>query len=960
MKKFLLQAVFSIIAITFLSFSISPVGFPQNIQQENSGQNSEAVEFFLTDLYNQLVARGYISSSPFSNFDEIWNRDFSQFLAALRLYNENRGGILTPTHLYDSNQKTQVIYNENNFLYLNLSDPDQTIAIGEQRGITNYELMPVDFQTENLGFAITGNVQRLYAKFLRDWFFKVKRSGVIPDLASARDSGVKEFLTSYLDSLKSNGLIEHYDFHSLPDTLLIQVPTWADGEKAVPFELVPEFVNFFETIDEEAHSIENEINEDLSEYFVYAEPGKNRRPSRFFRSDLEFALQDAANAQEENWSTEQIRNAFLQTSGQRSSSCTPNYDDYGFLTVTPKNTCITALQGAYTAPYSSNEGATLRDKLSSLQQYGYQIHKIDGRFAGTPRENFSAQALMYAQTYILDGHGRADGSLAAFCYPNIPYGPQCCEAVRARAQALGFPTRNLNCSQPGPYHDDTGSIFGYDSGNRRCDDGNPPNPNWPGDAGNRCQINIYPSFFSGYGPKAAIFTEQCDAPGFGNEVMDYWSIGTCQLSIDSSVKHDSDLLSNDLLGRNQRHLFCTSTPPQHPSGPFCTSNGDGLLGFFLREVQTSQSTRGTTSLPPEQCHSEYNNWNGYEKYCQAVVTGREVTFVEFAPSVLLAGLSFPDVGPQFTAIFTSDVKPFHGSITAEVVGAKPRFQHEGRGPGYVYNLQGAYGSAAVHERDASLLFNPTFKFMGEGAQHEWMTEFPPNMSLKYGHTQADWPWYIKVTIEGVQAFPNGVALDGNGTAPDKWIWPHPDGQTINVEPWANLRGVAANGDSAKFKIPLLPNFGCCMPNLEARPVDPDDPSSPAATVQNGCTCTEVQYLGTNPNQNPYSQCYNMGLAGTINEGEIFPGTVHEDYYSCCGGPWCGPHGECPPLPPDQCYAGISTILGDCPHPPYPPDTHTIGSVYQYREWPLDAGAAPEQCEQIVSECVTDQPPKPNP
>lgn len=944
-QKFLIA---SLMMLVFLSAAQSGPAETADHHQPSLREN------FMIDLHNQLVHRGFLNERVVKNSHELSKEDLSQFLAALRNYDKSRGGVLTPNHLYDAGETLEIIYDEREALFASLRNPDQTIPIGGRTGITDFRLAPVNSETPDLGFVIAGNVQTLYAQYVRNWYLNEIHSGRVPDAAAFRGSGYQTYLSTYLETLSANGLLVRYDFYVFPDGILLQIPENTDGVKIIPIELVPEFVNFFETVHEEARSVESQINSDLSRYFVYLRPDANRRPERFLRSEIEWALESAADAQRLNAPGEEIGYRLLQTSPANDSACAPVYDAYGGGTVTPKNTCITALRGPYLAPYSSEEGAPLKDILSPIQQYGYRIYSIDGRFSGTTRENFSAPALRYAQTYILDGHGRADGSFASFCYPNIPYGPQCCEALRTRAHSLGFATRNLDCAQSGPYRDDTGTLIAFDSGNRRCDDGNAPNPNWPGDAGNRCQINLYPQFFSAYGSKAAVFTGQCDAPQIGSDIMDYWSNGICQTSYEGALTHDADLVVNDLLGKNQSLVNCSAERPNHPSGPFCLGSGDAILGFEHRTIQGSAAGRGTTASLPERCETQYNDWNGFEKNCHAVVTGRVETQVEFAPSISSARLSFSDQGPQFIALFTSSVKPFRGSMTARVVGGKPRLLREGRGPEAIYHHDSAYGAAAVHELDASLIFNPTFKFENE---LEWSTELPQNMVLKYGHSQSEWPWYIEVTLSGVET-KAGVKLDGNQTAQDKWIWPHKDGQTKTVEPWSNLRGVAANGDPGKFKIPLLPNFTCCMPNLEVRLLNPEDPASPAITVQNGCTCTEVATLKRlDPEINRWvPTCMTRGIFGTLNENQQFLGTVHKDYYSCCGAPICAPGENCDALPAEECRMAVIDNPQTCPSPPSPPGTLIWDTHYQFQPWPLDADSSVEQCPTIHGQCMADADP----
>lgn len=919
---------------------------PPPVHQANVSHSENAVselKWFLFDLYNNLVEQEYLAAEKLHSPGDIWRQNLIEFENALGRATLGKGAFVTSRYLYDSEQSAAVLVDENNRLYLHFLSPDQTVQIGKRYGLIGCQIHQVNMETPDLAYVISQNTQCLYANYLQNAYAQAPPDTVF-DYEFINQSGVENYLSAYLNNLSVNGLITSFSIEPQEEIISFVASDQAIGVKGVTFHISPGMVNTLSANDE-AVGIEINLNDIKMDVFIYVNESWGKAPTFIPRVDFDRALQ--AVIKQTNSSPSQKEETFLETYGysepasQRTPTDPPIHYPSGV--VTPANNIILEFIGA------QENALAISPILSQLSTYGYQIRKLDCRNAGRDGcfDPFVVDLFKKAQTMILEVHGAANGTFGAMCYPDIPYGNRCCLKLRHLAELFGLPTTRLNCSGPGPYQDDTGSIVASSTGSQTCGGDSAGSYDENYDQTNRCRIDFTPILYASLGEKAAVFSSQCYGGGplcgAYNNVKDFMAFPIPQLHV-FHARYDAKIIIEDLLGNVQRYLTCLPAAPTNPTSPFCVSPpADAIIGFNFRNIQSSIALRGTHfRMDSTSCENHYNPRDGSTQYCAAIETGDPRTAVEFAPAVDSA--VFANVnGPVFLTLFTSAVKPFVGSMTAELHG-KAQFAGQGEGPNHVYAKNSLYGNMAINHFGAALQFNPSIPFMDET---EWMTSPRSDMLQKYGASQGDgWPWYIEVTLSGVEAnWPDStVKLDGNATADNKWLWPYSGGPTVSVGPWSNINAKAANGDPFKIKIPVRPHFVCCMPNLEVNEAN--------YTFQNGCTCTEILTLHQwDLNRRRWvSTCEAYGLPGTVNEGQSFPGVVRRDFYSCCGGPICDPEGECPPLQPGECRTSVFERY-NCPVPDYPPGTRYTDTNYQFHEWPVDENENVEQCSTIHGRCV---------
>src|SRR3989338_7741858 len=202
----------------------------------------------LFHLYNHLIVKGFLNAPPLNSPPQIWQRDFSDFLAALLLFEPTKGGYVTPLELYYWNEHPLVYFGgaEQNDLFLNFSNPSQTIPIGRRYGFlpNTCSVVPVNEYTENLAVVIAQNSQCLYVQYLSSAYQAVPAPkppfnyGYI-----LNQSGVGAHLQDYLNGLVASGLVSNYMVDVANDSLSVQVFPGTAGLPSAQIALPPHLVN---------------------------------------------------------------------------------------------------------------------------------------------------------------------------------------------------------------------------------------------------------------------------------------------------------------------------------------------------------------------------------------------------------------------------------------------------------------------------------------------------------------------------------------------------------------------------------------------------------------------------------------------------------------------------------------------------------------------------------------------
>ncbi|PIQ85855.1 MAG: hypothetical protein COV74_06705, partial [Candidatus Omnitrophica bacterium CG11_big_fil_rev_8_21_14_0_20_45_26] len=871
---------------------------------------SQLLQQFLFDLYNGLIGKGFLDEVPLTKPAEIWKRDFDTFKTALKDYHPSLGSVVTAKHLYYPTLEIVVTADETN-LFAEIrdihhnQDPPEFLTLAPRTGLLSCEVKPVDQNTKDLAFVVGGNAQCLFAQYLSQQY----KSDPDPDKIFGWDyvlnSNVDVVLNDYLFSLKQRLLLDDYEINLENGHVFIDVIENTRGLQTVPVQLSLGLVSIYEP-EEEAQAVQNFLQNAIQDSFVYLGPREDRFPSTFSRDILSLAIQEViqAGADAFPW---QKKDAFLSIYGLQPiiQSLTPqDTPHYPWGTVTPLNAEILYIKG------SDHNGAFSKYTIEPFLQrlaggYGYHLTSFKYPKRGDLVE--IAKKLKSAQTIGWDAHGKADGSETLACL-DIPYGRECCEAVKEMAQELGLDTSPLICNDvlPAQYSDRDGIIFGLATGDETCPGGTETN---------RCLILLAPKLYDKLGEKGAVFTSQCYGGACANQgnVMDFFSESTNELNYSRISSYDTQILGDDLLGKTKERLICTERMNQKAKSPECQAPPPDMMYGWFRTVQASVEFRGTSDrvTKNEVCQDKYVcQWGvcGVKQYCKANVGGVEDTLVEFAPTV--THLSYGR-GNYFTINFSSPVKPGVGSVDWDDSACQPRLAGE------------AWMTSDIQDRSINIEFQgyPMMERLN------WLQTDPEIFRLRYGHDQNDWPWMIKVKVNGVKAS-NGIPLDGNSAAALKWVFPM---LNSSVEPWQDIMGAAPAGDTAEFWLPCLPPIACCLPNVE-------QDENTQNWYQNGCSCTGARSIDTNPS-NPEATCYVETPDHQIFEGETFL------WHECCDKNPEDPNGE------GVCNAYTKDVLEWCD------ENQTMWKIadftYHHREYSMDRHED-EDCETIRREGVCPQ------
>jgi len=538
-------------------------------------------------------------------------------------------------------------------------------------------------------------------------------------------------------------------------------------------------------------------------------------------------------------SGDSLRTAALQLAGASRNGSLPKYQTMAGSAlggvITPSNKDLVVFTGNNSSPAHSQ---SVRSFL--VGDLGYTLHPINASGNFQAGDEGVLTSLLSAQSLILNVLSGGFSPTKLQCYRDIqgfetlllPDGmnhgitTQCCERLRATAEALNIPgSASLDCDNSHPSNRSVsiaGALHVQDVTVSPC---GPHNCPCGGTAPNPCSIAAGINFLDFLGPKAALITAQC----FGGkcthnlDIADY--LGRSVAGNYSGADGCDDLqLAEDLKGDS---AFCKkTTPPAGQHEPW-----DGLAsahcGFpdteiypsspsTLRTIQESvKSRRAWSSAWINGCEDSFNP-AGLKQYQIAKINGNQSVAVEFAPTVsqaVLAGSS------MLTIDFTSALSSCE--VELELVGG---FAKDSSNDLY-YNKGCGNSNATVSFSTGA---DANFKFL---PQSEWLNTSASDMRDKYGHDQNDWPWYLKVTVEGQAA--NGVKLIGNSGATNHWLWASNEFDNL-ILPYTYQLGLYASGDNPfELHIPIEPPLSCCMPKVELKDSDGCGDMVP---VQNGCTC----------------------------------------------------------------------------------------------------------------------------
>ncbi|PIQ85856.1 MAG: hypothetical protein COV74_06710 [Candidatus Omnitrophica bacterium CG11_big_fil_rev_8_21_14_0_20_45_26] len=900
---------------------------PQSTHQDGTfpnGKLGKTFTHFIFDLYNGLIRQGYLNEPLLEYPHQIWSREFESIQNALALYDAERGGYVTHQHLYLPDQTATVTVEANDQLFLNLTAPPAHLLLGERRGILDFELDPVGPNEPDLAQKIGHNVQRLYAQYLRDLYRGLNDPDILFNYDFINTSGVEAYLKNYLNGLVNSGLVESYHVDMDEASVGIKVFQGAGG---LPFNAViitGDLVNTF-TANEEANVLAALYNDVIKDSFVYINPELQHDKFIFLRANLLVALQAVVDLGIEA-SPSKKRRAFLAMYGLGDRLVSTSQRDGGDIEypagiVTPANDKVAYVQGVdWNGAFAHGSG--FFPLTNAFPQYGYTVESHVYPFDDFPA---ALQALKKAQTIIFDVHGKSGGGLTLQCYPDVPFGVECCYKTKEAAAELGIDVSAMDCDNWPDYiigyYDPTHSVIGLSTGDKTCPGGGETD---------RCHIDLGTAIYDNLGTKAAVITSQCYggacSGSFGHvtNVMDYYSEGPGEINWTSISRYDVNILSEDVINHHRKHLDCLFDElTGDETTPSCRKPPEDMVYGLWRTIQHSVYLRKVSGKVDRNasfvyCEPAYTfQWpdlSGIKQYCAAHVAGEELTSVEFAPTFNQV-IYTPQDG-IFTAYTTSEIKDGVGNIEVDDSACPTRLSNDGD-----YDTALRSGSASV-----SLSGYPL-------ASEAFWEKDPDELQARYGQDQSNWPWLIKIKVSGAEA-PNGIALDGNDDAYRKWVWTLPG---KGAAPWRDVMGRQPAGDDAEFWLPCVPPIACCYPNLEPEPTNGGED---CIYVQNGCTCGSASSMGTDPDSDPYARCYvrapheDNDHPECLNSGEVFPGEPHL-VHECCNG--------------DVCEA-YTIKEKPCPQTNGRPNENTKKwKTYHYREWSMDLNEN-KNCEPIVEEC----------
>lgn len=782
-------------------------------------------------LHNGLIARGFLRGRPISDARQFWNSNFRLLQEALRAQRRGgrKGGLLVHNDLLSAGEVT-IAPSERHWLSLVVPARGILEQFSPQTGVPSgaCTLEELSLTDTALAETIAHNIQCLFAMTVREAWLAARDENIPFDHEFVRNrSGVFDAINELLSLLQTRGLVESFFIDIERTSVKIRTVEEASGNRDASAYLPLLLVNTWESPAAEAVAVNSQVQDVTQTDFIFV-PGNYRLPVPVYRAELETAVAAVIAKEREAGQTFSFdrKRTFIEAYGlglylpsaqprigERGNPEPPNYS-WGV--VTPQNKKVTQFVGFAAHPVAGDR--IMRPIGAALHSYGYSIRTVFGaRYIYGDRISKLREileALREAQTIILITHGNPDGSTPLFCFESIRYGHNCCEQMRRMAGALGLPTDGIEC---GLFDFDTrtpdGMLFIEDSGDADCTGylGSILNPFVPQEhLTHRCIVQVSREIYSILGPKAAVFTPQCYGGGYcptvSGEVMDYWA-GSQEVNYVSPILCDTEITARDIKGESIDHLWCNAQAPSNPSGPFCVGAppADSIIGLGLRTVQGSVEQRGAWYPPNQplvQCRNEHRDDNGLQQYNVASIQGRIETQVEFAPAVAYVGWD-PRSG-SFSAGFTSE-STAEGNVSVEFVDCPARVDAQPR------FLEGM--SPHITPYSAEFQLNAAnFSLM---SPEEWFSD-PQYLAFRHGHTQADWPSYIRVRINGVKA-PNGVALVGNPhSKPRKWVWA--DGvQTYFVPPWQTGSGQGSAGSTFEVRLPCVPVYTCIYDNFTIVP-----------------------------------------------------------------------------------------------------------------------------------------------
>lgn len=901
---------------------------------------------FLVAAYNGLIDQGALSSRKVSSASEFWQTGPSVDLASALGAYFPAGGIVTTRALYqpDVNLSTWVDLNDD----IRLTIPGEEVSpiIRHRIGLYDCELEPVAHDSLNAALLVVNNLECLFAKQVREAFLTNPPADGQLSWEFVQDAYVDQALRSYLESLSGQGILESFNVSISEQTIDLTFSPGLNSPSIPHVYLYLGKVNPYATAQEEAQATLNEVNEWLQTnlVFVDGETANTLYPVetvvQALQAGQESVSQGAYRAQTLKFMgyeplllatatpTPAEESALFQPAplmmGQPEPTIPPEPTPvdpctYPGSTVTP---CTT--QGAIFQSWDHN-GFLDPDMYTGVQgvlrSLGYSLPVIDGRPKNIPRgsafdEKKLAQ-LRKAQVLFMLTHSAGGGPMMQV-YPDIDaYEPpkgdgkdgpskECCEKLKSTAVSLGFikaDDKTMDCSvRRRPDTDPTGSV-----------------EITPEKVGRRdaCGIKASKDLYRNLGTKAAVFAVQCfsgdfvnDAPMFG-QVLDLVAHSK-KLNYNAVIQCDDKRLAKDI--RSPMYCYTQGLIGRESSWtsvggkcPYVTQAIRPVPQWGLKTIASSLTTRGAWAPDKslEKCDETKINKSGYFQYQTAVLGGDAGKEVEFAPQVRDAG--YDPVSRTFSLSFSSVINPNGAKLLATPVQCRKR---KVRGADYAPG-----GEPKVTETGGSFRLSNEWATM---SPLTWNTNYA-DMKKRYGFTQFQWPYYIKVTLTGMTA-PNGVQGFGNAGAAMKWLWT--DNQLYRFDPpWRFTNGqIKEGGNIFEVRIPCDPPAICCMPNIDKRNCEDDQKQVKTYCQQNGCSITSTGK----------SDCFLDAKGMADYNCGIFKGTYH--------GPWDEPCNGADMNCDGQIYLPKGTPLErqNCA------DTPNLAIADQFKTWTVDTTVA-QQC-----------------